>query len=229
MIRALGVLGVSACLCGVFAGSASAATINGLANIGGSVTVSATSIDFATAFVALGTQAGSFSGLTGGTFNDNLTGGPTTGAVDIVDFVSFTSGLVTPIDFDLTYIDPGVGTALACATNTVGNVCTPTGSPFTLTQNSGSVTVGLDFSGIAYTGVSGTGSTPTTAGFSTQIVIDGGTLSGLLGALSGGGQAMGVSYSSTFTALAPEPGTTLLFGAGLIGLGLMGRRHLRRS
>jgi hypothetical protein len=226
----MGVLGVSACLCGLFAGSASAATItNGVANIGGSVTVSATSIDFSTAFVALGSQTGSFSGLTGGTFNDNLTGGPTTGAVDIVDFVTFTSGLVTPIDFDLTYIDPGVGSAAACATNTVGNVCTPTGSPFTLTQNSGSVTVGLDFNGIAYTGVSGTGSTPTSAGFSTQIVIDGGTLSGLLTSLGGGGSATGVSYSATFTAVAPEPGTTLLFGAGLIGLCLMGHRHLRRS
>jgi hypothetical protein len=136
-----------------------------------------------------------------------------------------------PIMFDLTFIPAGSGTNAACATNGPGN-CTPTGSPFTLTQLAGGVSVGLTLDGIAYTGASATGSTPTVGLFTTQVTIDGGTITGILGVLGSGGTIAGQTYSASFTATpVPEPSTALsaIFGAGLIGLGVIGRRRLRRN
>lgn len=234
------VLGVSAVLFVAFAGSASATSIiGGVANIAGTVSVSSTAIMFAPTF-GIGapgaSETGAFVGTTGGTIGSlsvppyaALTG-PVTPPLG-VDFITFTGGPMEPILFDLTFIPGGSGTNTACATNGPGN-CTPTGSPFTLTQLAGGVEVGLTLDGIAYTGSSATGSTPTVGVFSTQVTIDGGTITGILGVLGSGGTIAGQTYSASFTATpVPEPSTALsvVFGAGLIGLSLVGRRRLGRS
>lgn len=237
------VLGASAVVCLAFAGSASATSIiAGVANITGSVTVTSNAINFAPTFGVppMASETGAFVGLTGGTIGTlsvppyaALTG-PVTSPLG-VDFITFSTGLTTPIDFDLTFIQPGVGTLAACVSNTVGNNCTPANSPFTLTQLASGVEVGLTLDGNSYTGSSATGTTPTAGVFSAQIVIDGGTITGVLAALAAG-SVSGQTYSASFIATptvtsTPEPSTgiSFLFGAGLIGLSSAGCRRFRRG
>src|SRR5947208_1915726 len=91
--------------------SARAAAVSGEANIAGNVSVNANSILFNSTFVNTpgAMETGSFAGLSGGTIM-SLSGGPVTGTTDIPGFIHFTTGLATPVTFDLTYIAPGVGT-----------------------------------------------------------------------------------------------------------------------
>jgi hypothetical protein len=239
MKSVLSALGASAVLCVAFTGSASATPIiGGVANITGTVSVSMTAINFGMTFgIPVGaSETGAFVGTTGGTIQ-SLTVPPYTSLTGTVspplgvDFATFTGGPMEPIMFDLTSIPAGTGTNANCATNGPGN-CTPTGSPFTLTQLNGGVSVGLTLNGIAYTGSSASGSTPTVGVFTTQVTIDGGTITGILGILGGGGTISGQTYSASFTATpTPEPSTALsvLFGAGLIGFSLIGRKRLGRT
>lgn len=232
-------LGASAFLCLAFAGAAPAATIiTGIANITGSVTVGATTIDFAAPFIAQSTQTGSFTGETGGTIDDTSLSAPVGTPIDVAPFATFVGGMVNPIYFDLTEILPGTGTLAGC-TNAIGVACTPTGSPFTLTQEvlpsgntAGIVDVTLNLLGVSGSTDPATGGSPTTAGFTTQLVLTGTTVTSILASLSSGGTVTS-SYSATFDAIppttTPEPGTEVLFGAGLIGLSLVGRRRFRRS
>ncbi len=57
-----------------------------------------------------------------------------TGAVDYKDFMTFNVPGAN-IDFDLTYIAPGFGSAAGC-TDAIGANCTIANSPFTLRQDS---------------------------------------------------------------------------------------------
>jgi hypothetical protein len=169
-------------------------------------------------------DTGSYAGVTGGTIQ-NLVGPPQTGSVSIVDFLTFTAPGGT-VHFDLTHIDPGFGNLAGCASDAVGSMCTPTGSPFTLVQQtSNKVLISLGLDGLAYLGTSASGSDATAASFSTQVVP--GTITSILAAVQtpGGFQS---SYSATFASVAapaiPEPGTYILFGLGLISVASVRRR-----
>ncbi|MFL6447231.1 MAG: PEP-CTERM sorting domain-containing protein [Bryobacteraceae bacterium] len=222
------VLGLGLVSCSLLTNVAQAAPITGMANIAGNVSVTFTSINFNPSFVntAGAMETGAFAGLTGGTIM-SLTGGPATGATNVPNFAMFTTGVATPVVFDLTFISPGSGTLAGCGSSAVGSLCTPTGSPFTLLQlTSSTVVATLQLNGDAYTGTAATGVSPTTAVFSTQLVAPG-TIPTVLAQLAAGG-VQGITYSASFisTNPVPEPASMLLFGVGLIGAGLVARRKI---
>ena len=221
---------------GLLPTTASATAVTGTASIGGTVDVTLGGIFFfntpdttANIFDA-GVGSGSYLGFTGGTIQ-NLVGPPTTGPVSIVDFATFTGGAVTPIFFNLTNIFPGGGTAANCSSNAVGppaSVCTPTGSPFTLTQTPTGVTITLALSGIAYSGTSAT-SSPTGGLFTAQVTVPG-TITSVLAQVAAPGGLQDQTYSATFTSVAiPEPATFGLIGLSLVGLGMLARKRRVRS
>jgi len=206
--------------------NASATAVSGTANFNGTVIVGTGGVFFfnnlmvANAFDAAPSN-GSYSGLTNGTIQ-NLTGPPVVGPDSIIDFVTFpaTGGTVF---FDLQNIFAGIGTAAQCATNTVGNQCTPPGSPFTLAQTNTGVTITLSLSGIAYTGTSGSGFSPTGGLFTAQVTTPG-TITSVLAAVLSNTLPL-QTYSATFTSVpVPEPATFGLIGAALLGLGVLRRR-----
>ncbi len=204
----------------------------GVANINGQAVVTATSISFennvsvANAYNA-GSGTGSFAGLMngGGTMStgwlQSLSGAP--GPVNLVDYATFES-TIGLIQFDMTFLFPGTGTAAPClvVTNAPGATCTPTGSPFTLTQEATGVTVTLAESGNFYIGTSASGTSPGSGLFTAQISVPG-QINAVLLALEGG--TLGAqTYSASFTAGVPEPGTILMFLAGL-GMIAVGKKR----
>ena len=211
-----------------FSGTAGAAAVTGVSNIAGSVTVTNTSIEFNPVFTSTagGTETGSFAGLTGGTIG-SLTGGPTTGEVNIPGFIHFDQGLAAPITFDLTYIAPGVGSAADCGSAATGANCTPMGSPFTLFQlSANTVAATLNLNGEAYTAPKTSGFSYATGVFSTQFVMPG-TIPDILAQLQTTG-VVGATYSASFnTSPVPEPASMLMMGLGLVGAGLVARKKVR--
>ena len=210
--------------------SLQAASITGQANIGGNVTVQDGTVAFAPTITSTAgaSETGSFAGFSTGTIQ-SLSGGPFTGnlAVPITDFITFSTGVAAPVLFDLTYIAPGVGTVAGCSSASLGASCTPAGSPFTLFQlSSSTILVSLQLNGIGYTGSSATGSSPTTAIFSTQTT---GTIPQIYSVLTSGGALSGITYSASFiatntTPIVPEPFSLGLVAIGLISAGLIARR-----
>ena len=233
--RILSHSGAYAVACTILFASSSLAEpiLFGQASIDGAVTVTNTTVSFsannggaANAF-NIDSYSGSFATLTGGSIQ-NLINGPVTGNTSIPGFATFqtTAGLIT---FDVNHIDPGTGTSAACSDNTVGSVCTPAGSPFTLTQGANGVSFTFSVEGIAYTGMSSGGDSPADGLFTGQQVP--GTITEVLGTLAsnGGTGSFSNSYSASFSADAPEPGTfaTFLIGAGLLGMGVIRSRRQR--
>ena len=231
-----------------------AASITGTVNINGTVSVSATSIDFysdASQACGLGTlnsvgcfginapKSGSFNSLllgyqTGNLIKD-LTGGPVTGNVSISEFMTFANG----VKFDLTRIlaGTGVGGCVASQLTVPGYMCTPTSSPFTL-QNSAAGPDGLASNAgvffnlelLGYTGLASTGTSNYTGAFSTQSA--GMNIKGILDTISSGGNVV-AAYSANFNGAPnnpiPEPATLGTLGIGLAAIVLGGIRRKARS
>jgi hypothetical protein len=228
----MSVLGALSLGCFFAASPLSATAITGTANVAGNVVVTATSATFNAALTVPpgGMETGAFAGLTGGTYNTTtLTG---VGAVSVAPFITFSGGLTTPVIFDLTTIMPGFGTVAGCTTGAIGAECTPAGSPFTLIQSTGNtVAVSLTLLGNAYTGTAGSGTSSTVGAYTTQVTTPG-TIAGILAQLGTPGGSINQSYSATFTATAaaiPEPASILILGMGLLGIGVISRRHGAKS
>jgi len=185
---------------------------------------------------------GSFStlvpGSTGSIGNLNSTLQPTggnleTAIVDVGWMVFPAAGAFPGARFDLENIAPGSFTSAACgAAPAPGQTCTPfPSSPFNLTNlgsPGGAVTgvlIGFSVSGDAIN-LATLEETDMTGAFSTQ--INNTTLQAILATIGGGGSITN-SYSANFSTTAiPEPTTISLFGAGLIGLGLLQRRRAKK-
>lgn len=223
-ISLLGLIGVGSLL---FTSAASATSLidPSVANIAGTVNVTGTSVTFSN-LVVTGPNSGSFAGTNHVTLQTlSNPGGPVSGPVDIPGFAMFTGG-TSDVTFNLTNIFAGAGTMAGCANNTVGNVCTVTNSPFTLTQLApGQVALGLSLSGIAYIGDTASGTSAAPFSFTSQNTLPG-TITGILAAAqSEAGFTNSFSATISATSPTPEPASYMLMGAGLAAAGMIFRRR----
>jgi hypothetical protein len=164
-------------------------------------------------------------------------GTPTTGAFFQMDELTIPNTVSGLVQFDVTNISAGTGTNAACGANIIGNVCTPTGSPFTLTQNGTNgngnvctanctVSITFNFNGVAYVGTSGSGNNPAAAALTSQVTAIG-TISQILAAVASPQGLTNQSYSGSLTVNGvPEPSMVLMFlsGLGLIAAGKFARK-----
>ena len=145
------------------------------------------------------------------------------------------------INFNLTSLVNNTGANVGnCASNAAFNTCTPSGSPFTLSEDSTGTQVSIQFSALlaAYTGSSITGTTPYRAVFTTQesgTVTGAGACAGVTANITsiltceGAGGTITATWSANESPLAtngvPEPYSMVLLGSALVSLALIRRRR----
>jgi hypothetical protein len=230
---------------------AMATPINGMFDGSGTATVSLTNFDLcpngdspigansssactaASGNIALSSGTGSFSSITS-SFGDlstilSLNDGtePIGTTVSVPNWLVFNPTVgAPPIMITLTEVTPGTasdGTADCTLAPAAGQNCTPTGSGFTLENETATTSSATTTFYITATDSSGDVSTGT-ATFSASFSVPYQTL---LEALESGGGTGNYSstYSAAFTLSAvPEPATLSLSGFALLGIGFLGRR-----
>jgi len=201
------------------------------------------SVNGSSSSFALGSAGNLITDVVGLPFPGNPPGNPI-----ISKFMTLGGGTFVgsvPVFFDLTKIFVNSGATVGTCSDAAFASCTPANSPFTFAEDSQGTTVKISFSVLydVYTGTIGTGVTKYQGGFETTLTgnqpnnVNNGVCAGvadkivelLTCAAAGGTITASWSGSGSPVNTTPEPFTFVLFGSGLVGVAIFGRRFRRRS